>query len=333
MLPGPLDIAYEEIGQRILGSVQLAWTVEDALNVLTRHGIASGRLNIEELLTQIDLRLLGRMLGGREEQELSNARAVLEEVVRDRCSPDAIQPSDAAIAFCGVLGADDAIVTFNYDILMEQALWRMERWTPALGYGLEAKPEIGDDALHSDFCRTSPTNGLVTVFKPHGSWNWYYGGPYTASDGTQYSHELAVLVEGLHFVSQSLPAGERFAMPFVAEHVRQSHEVLRTSILPSFIKTYSRHHTVLRLIWHKAYAAIARAREIWVIGYSIPQADTDAQLLLSAASPDARWHVVDTQPDTVAERLRDLVSPNDQVETHERAFERFDWSVLRSVRR
>lgn len=70
--------------------------------------------------------------------------------------------------------------------------------------------------------------------------------------------------------------------------------------------TPEKNYDPLRLSWLDAEAALRRAAEIIVIGYSLPSYDQEAVKLLEAAPADAPIYVVDKYAASVAPRYADL---------------------------
>lgn len=59
---------------------------------------------------------------------------------------------------------DDVLITFNYDLLLDQALWELSIWTPYEGYIIIDNLNIPDGFQKQD--------NLIIYLKLHGSINW-----------------------------------------------------------------------------------------------------------------------------------------------------------------
>jgi hypothetical protein len=72
------------------------------------------------------------------------------------------------------LRSGDVVVSFNYDLIMDNSLVRSGRWVEWSGYGFPA--HIEQPRNMSAEIRESE----ITLLKPHGSLNWYKGKDYTS---------------------------------------------------------------------------------------------------------------------------------------------------------
>src|SRR5439155_12975332 len=152
------------------------------------------------------------------------------------------------------LTAGDTIVTFNWDILHEGALWSAGKWWPTDGYGF-APSNIPDSSTHS----------AVTALKLHGSANWEQ----------RNEHDLAPAIAALNVffpttgISIELPKGAGWSEG-------------RYLITPSYLKDVSANRLLLKL-WRQAGDAIAKASTVTVIGYRLDPADALARYLIASA--------------------------------------------------
>ncbi len=320
LLPPPSDLS------RFLQSDEERLSVVDhALNILSRHTIPTGRMTFEEVLTEIDVRRLSRNAATREVQELNLARRLLVAYALSVSSPDTVRDEGATMAFCKCLAPGDVIVTFNYDILLEQALWDLGMWTLKNGYGFDAPALFRQHMDIPKALRDNPERGLVQVLKPHGSVNWRS----MPLEGESSDNGLFV---GIIFNSRDLHGlRKEVALYKVAPLMTGGGDAPEAFLMPSYVKSYATTVPFMREIWHLAYERIRRSSEIWIVGYSIPEADTDAHLLLSAADPSLEpvFRIVDPCADEVAKRLRRLVPRLEKkIETKGLRFEECEWSEL-----
>ena len=73
--------------------------------------------------------------------------------------------SDALVSFLNLIEVDDKIISFNYDLIVEKALFDMGIWKPRDGYGIE----------FTDFppvVRSHEIESSIQMCKLHGSLNW-----------------------------------------------------------------------------------------------------------------------------------------------------------------
>lgn len=159
----------------------------------------------------------------------------------------------------GALHADDTVLTYNYDCIMDRALEIAggHRWDPAKGsYGFDVT------AGAAAWCRLEKGRKPakpIQLLKMHGSVNWI------------------VTEEGADGTSVSLrPDGDDIS-------------TLKGSIIPpTWFKDLTRFP--FADVWKRARIAVRRARIIVVVGYSVPQTDLFSRSLfkVEAGSKEKR---------------------------------------------
>ena len=145
------------------------------------------------------------------------------------------------------------LITFNYDLLQEQLL---DDLRVRFDYAVDDVVEFDDDDRRR---RLRRSGAQVSILKLHGSANWgICRGCRKASD---VDHVTA-------FETAYVPIRRR-GCPWCGERY------LESGIIPPILGKAgeSRHMTP---IWLSARKALKRAREIIVIGYSLPQSDAEA---------------------------------------------------------
>ncbi len=155
----------------------------------------------------------------------------------------------------GSVQQGDTILTFNWDILHEAALWRRNKWRYADGYGFACADAPRD-------C-SSP----VRVLKLHGSVNW-----------------------GQRDMQDCTPAIEHKADFFLG--ATDAHETYlraagtwnegRQLIIPTYLKDLSTNRLLVHL-WNEASDALTTATNIVIIGFQLHPADALARHLLATA--------------------------------------------------
>ena len=161
-------------------------------------------------------------------------------------------PYHAALA--AGLEEGDAVISFNYDLLMDTALFHNNpHWNPATGYGFWAasreKRQVAPSALY--------------LLKPHGSFNWVA----CSTCGSIYV---------LPPIQSGVPANWNSLRSLVPNH--WDHQLDRLIIPPSLKKDV--HGRVMQQVWMKAHQALKEAGRIVIIGYSLPATDFLVKRLL-----------------------------------------------------
>jgi hypothetical protein len=240
------------------------------------NGIESSLLsNVELLLTYIDLALLNHSVG------IFTSYAFPEDLrlFRMRFSGALVRAFDNAHfklkeenqklkiyrKFCNELKKGDTVVTFNYDLIVEQELWSQRKWTFLDGYGL--KKDIND--FQAPFSGTYPsdlpTESLIKIYKLHGSLGWVYDD----------------LNEKIIFIG--MPNYFQGYTGLFCENNLQASAARwdegTTLIEPSYIKRFN--CTPVLDIWKQAFQALQQSNELIIIGYSLPEADDAAHAFLT----------------------------------------------------
>lgn len=149
----------------------------------------------------------------------------------------------------------DTIVTFNWDLLHEAALWRSGKWHFADGYGF--------------ICHDAPNgcHSKIKVLKLHGSVNW----------GQRDEQDCEPAIEHKADFFHSAHDGD----DVYRRGAGQWNEG-RYLIIPSYLKDLSSNRLLLSL-WNQAFDALSTAEEVTVVGFQIHPADALARQLLGCA--------------------------------------------------
>lgn len=176
--------------------------------------------------------------------------------------------------------AGDAIINFNYDLLVDSYLHSTGLWNPyasyrkkSSGYGFGTGYEnLPIPKLAQVRC------SKVQYIKPHGSINWL----------ANNSHIRLAFNEDDPDIS--------FDPDNVFQHTTIAQEGISFIIAPSYVKSFE--NSVLKALWRTARKAIANAGEIIIIGYSFPKADVlSRDLLQSARATLKSITIIDPLPD------------------------------------
>lgn len=150
------------------------------------------------------------------------------------------------------------VITFNYDLLLEQIL---DDIGLRFDHGAPGTIEFDDDDRRRRLRRSGPH---LQVLKLHGSANW------GVCRGCRKAGEYVDLVVSFE---KPYPAVRRKTCPWCGDRF------LESGIIPPILGKAgeSRH---MEPVWLSARKALRRARQVVVIGYSLPVADVEAVSLL-----------------------------------------------------
>jgi hypothetical protein len=153
-----------------------------------------------------------------------------------------------------LLKAGDTIISFNWDILHESALWHAGKWHFADGYGFPAR-----DA-------PKEVRSPIKVFKLHGSVNW----------AQKSDHDLAPEIEYKRdFFADAADDDQTFSKRIYGPNDG------RYLIVPTYLKDLSSNRLLLR-IWEQARAALVDAEQLVAVGFSLNEADAAARHLFAS---------------------------------------------------
>lgn len=182
-------------------------------------------------------------------------------------------------SFVRRIAPNDNLITFNYDLIVERALYDQGMWKPKDGYGIEFKdfPPVSD--AHNSASQ-------IQIYKLHGSLNWE---------------------EGLRlrfFYDNQEPI---FPGYLREDPKRPQYQGGHSGpwMLPSFVKQFE--EPELLRIWRRAFAAIEQSQEVVVIGYSLPKEDSAACLLFGTTEiANKGLTIVDPNADALLERYESV---------------------------
>jgi len=178
---------FIEVLQELSKTVQpgLEFLEKNGTEVINRQGKELfSSINIEYLCTLLDLNINRPFIPEGEGVDLKGfpipfmenftqghieaARDFIIYHLWELCSPENLNPNqDLLDKFIRLIKKGDTVITFNYDIIIEQYLWQNKLWNPRDGYG------IGEPYHREDWGRLKSESSKVSVIKPHGSINWY----------------------------------------------------------------------------------------------------------------------------------------------------------------
>ena len=256
--------------------------------------------NLEEVFGAIEMAELVGKLADMPPDKIKQLRShFVQMVVRTLQLSITVTSADRAPAAASTLahgiasavkkGITITVITFNYDLVMEMALRAAK-----LGH-YYALPE--EERSHN--------RSVIPVLKLHGSINWHFCEPCkVVYDANTFSH------------AYQRDSNDR--MVGVLDHPQthacnRVHDRTPIIVPPSWDK--SRYQSSLRSVWEQAARALDSADEIFVIGYSLPEADAFFRYLFALG----------TQSRTRVQRML-VVNPGHDVRPK---FERFIGQGLR----
>jgi hypothetical protein len=204
------------------------------------------------------------------------------------------------------------VLTFNYDLLLEELLSATNQWQMYDGYGVYLPliqnalptPSFGAADTHDYKVRPSPSN--VTLLKLHGSINW--GIPINQAahhmDRGDLIYRLPEHGKSLSIDYFQLPAPD--GLPLMM--------IFRPVIVPPVMdKSSWLQNQTFRSIWNMALRSVQDASEITFIGFSLPPTDFMADALFRQGRlGNAKDKISVVAPDASAMKLRyqQLFGPN-----------------------
>ncbi|OGS12953.1 MAG: hypothetical protein A2285_00370 [Elusimicrobia bacterium RIFOXYA12_FULL_57_11] len=269
-LPPPIDLDFFDIAAQLEGhgTKQIASKILKSLWEL--YGTTSN-ISLEKYYRDIETRAkIGEFAKtGNQPKDWKKRQRELEELVRrvyihTTCdmskSPIAPLESPEHVKIFQNLKASDTIVTFNYDLLIEESLKTLKTWRPIDGFGnvrvhgrrsnwykhwLEENKKIKAKSSKNK-------SKSISLLKLHGSLGW-----------TTYNGEIRLKPHPYY-------VGTRNKQP-------RSEEI---SILPPGwnkqidINPYKK-------FWHETRLKMEKCKSLMIVGYSLPETDLLAQALFS----------------------------------------------------
>jgi hypothetical protein len=189
--------------------------------------------------------------------------------------------------------ATTAIITFNYDIVMDVAL---------ASHGIDVEYGLSGEKR---------SDQAIPLLKLHGSINWAQRG------GVVQHWPLGEYIRGHRYpfpdgsvVTDMIPIADRMEEKFGKANDTTGSPALPVIVPPSWNKAES--HRVISAVWSRAAQELATAQSIFVVGYSLPPTDTFFRQLYAlgtaAAAPLKRVWVINPDPECEA-RFRSMLGP------------------------
>ena len=187
------------------------------------------------------------------------------------------------------------VVTLNYDTLIERAAGNIEYDEGSNLMPNHLYPVTLTEARRRDaMVLSSQAPATFTLYKLHGSVNWYYSGSPSFSGEVIYYSHVAPWGSDRQLEEDSKDAATDKVPLIVPPTAEKS--------------TYFQHET-LRQIWATASQALWSATRVYCLGYSLPITDLGVRFFLQHAGPIGQrqpLHIVNKRPDVLA-RYRELL--------------------------
>lgn len=278
------------------------------------------RANIEELATFLVSR--ANEIPLQSQRELAYRQ--LLDVVKYTLAPlwDEVRSGDLVVSAGNLANAcvenNVPIISFNYDLLFDNLLHQTGKWNEFRGYGSPLNATVDAEITRmglppiAAMLAQKPVN--TVLLKLHGSLNW---GTRTVPhpDGTQPVEVNAMsalrglipddvpIAESALEASHILPVGGSVMAAGAPGNPNYFFEPLIIPPLANKSDWYS--HPFIQNVWYHAYWALAGARRIFVVGYSLPPSDFETINLFREALGST--FDIETKPVIL------LINPDDDV--------------------
>lgn len=198
--------------------------------------------------------------------------------------------NDLVERFAKIINEKDQIITFNYDLVLEKALWVRNIWSPLNGY-------VGVDkfAKEDDKKKLEEANkySRIKIHKMHGSICWVNSvirpGEYILIEpdnkenwGFHFDGLEKILTRECRKPSAKLD--REISKGYVGKHNPPW-------ILPSFVKPFERKE--FYEIWKSALKVMSKTDELVIIGYSFRPEDSNSHLLIASLPDECNLILVD----------------------------------------
>jgi len=208
-------------------------------------------------------------------QELEGIRNILQTyfyLVFFKLSGNALADNFAEFVSLG-----DQVVTFNYDLVLEESLSKIGKWSHLNGY-------VGvyefEDLKYKEKLEKLKMHSKLRIHKLHGSINW------------KTNQLLRLTIK-----DKTKIITEAIERNYVGRHIPDW-------ILPSFIKPFEREE--FYEIWRSAIRVISGTEELVIIGYRFRPEDSNSFLLISMLPTNSKIILVDPEPADKIKRLESM---------------------------
>ena len=194
----------------------------------------------------------------------------------------------------------DIIWNFNYDLLMDNALYVRKKFTDS-GYVIRFDYTLVDD----NWERFKDIPSDVTMLKLHGSLNWLRCTACGCNLLLRYKKSVPELWTGIRILSISCPkCGQATKIPTLE----------RIIIPPSLVKSLG--EIEVRYLWKYA-CSLSNIDRLVVIGFRFAEQDPEVEMLLrnmfqhGKIPPDVSIHIVNPRPKEVKKRFSSIFNKSE----------------------
>jgi hypothetical protein len=219
--------------------------------------------------------------------------AIANALVYDlREAETALQTSHAELE--AILTAGNVVITLNWDMMIERYAFLHDIPLRLLG---------------------EPNDDEVLLLKLHGSIDWTLESDRTKSRDTDNYSALRERILRTRRYTAALKATDEILRTRALEHWNDCWRKIKSRTREPFIVTMSQGKASdlerIQSVWDTAYYALSAAKEVRIIGYSMPHDDVEVRALLRAGvsrgSSRPRVYVQNPAPD-VHDRIRNYLS-------------------------
>lgn len=259
--PPPVDTDFFAIANQLRGHGTPGFVRRVLKTVWDLYGRING-VSLERYYRDIETRaMIGKFAKtANQPKNWNKRRQDLEELIRrvyihTTCNtnkqPTEPRKSETHQKILGCLKKGDTIITFNYDLLIEESFETGRIWTPVDGYGADVQGKT------HDWCRIwlknrenkKPSESKIRLLKLHGSLNWVL-----------YRNRAIRLKPRPYAVG--------------------SGRIEKISVLPpGWNKRVDRNP--YKLFWREARLRLEKCKTLIILGYSLPETDLLAQALFA----------------------------------------------------
>ena len=272
---------------------------------LERQQRSNGTINIEQLMTRLQGRMPYDSVDAIAQQSLLLSELMREFRRKITFARQQEPHKDKLAAFAQVcVNKSVMCVTFNYDDVLDQALWKVKSlregnpenihskyWHPDGGYGFFIRPSslaVEDRSRYMD-------NTSMLLLKLHGSINWY------PRKGERHPYSINALHHDADW-PDSNPDIFTPAQDMIARHFEPDPFI----VPPVLDKTALSNEPVLQVVWSLAMEALQKASRIYFVGYSMLVTDLAASFLF-CESLEGRTHQISVINLATQEKQKDLI--------------------------